>query len=245
MFVPEILLNRRFCLRDTALELTSEAWRANPSYDASVYDAWARLLQEAAHANLKIWDGTYYRALNARSLDNRDGTLSLRLGTIPYRYMATYRVLQAQHESHGLEPFHHISTAAIIYTSDGWCIFGKRARNGSIDLIGGGLQADELEVRGGIDLERNLRKEMREEIGLSCIDHHRITGLGVLLSGTSNVIILSGVNLNTRRLEAEAAFHNREEDEMAEEVFVRAEELNAFLASLTDYRALIPSLLRG
>jgi 8-oxo-dGTP pyrophosphatase MutT (NUDIX family) len=201
--------------------------------------------QEAAQASFRIWDGLFYRVTNAEALEKRDDLIHFVLGTISYRYIATYRQLDAQHASHALDPLYHLSTAALIRTSDNWYVFGRRSRNGSIDLIGGGVQQDELEVTTGADLERNLVKEIREETGIGHADLCAVQGLGVLLSSTSNVLALAKVDLKITKREVELAFGKREEDEMAEPVFVQQDEIGSFLRSLTDYRTLLPSLIDG
>jgi hypothetical protein len=225
------------------IEHVGGAWLANASYEASVAGAWEQKQQEAAQARFRIWDGLYYRVTNADALEKSDGLIHFALGTIFYRYIATYRHLDAQHARLALDPLYHLSTAALVCTSDNWYVFGRRSRNGSIDLIGGGVQQDELEVATGTDLERNLVKEIREESGIGHADLSAVLGMGVLLSSTSNVLVLAKVDLKITKPEVELAFDKREEDEMAEPVFVRHDEIKSFLSSLTDYRTLMPSLI--
>jgi 8-oxo-dGTP pyrophosphatase MutT (NUDIX family) len=227
------------------IEHVGGAWLPNASYEDSVAGTWKQKQQEAERASVRIWDGLYYRVTNAEALEKGNGLIHFALGTISYRYLATYRQLHAQHASHALDPLYHLSTAALIRTSDNWYVFGRRSRNGSIDLIGGGVQQDELEVTTGADLERNLVKEIREELGISHTDLSAVLGLGIVLSSTSNVLVLAQVDLKTTKREVELGFDRREEDEMAEPVFVSHDEIRSFLRSLADYRALMPGLIDG
>ena len=243
LFVPRTLLGRRFDLGSVTIKHVGGAWRTNASYEAAVADAWKQKQQEAQQARFRIWDGFYYRVTNAEALEKHDGIIHFALGTISYRYLATYRQLDTQHASHALDPLYHLSTAALIRTSDNWYVFGRRSRSGSVDLIGGGVQQDELEVTTGADLERNLVKEFREELGISHADLSVVLGLGIVLSSTSNVLVLAKADLKITRREVALAFSRREEDEMAEPVFVSHDEIGSFLKSLTDYRKLIPSLI--
>lgn len=245
LFVPRILLKGRFNLDNVTIEHVGGAWLANASYEAAVAGAWKQKQQQAAQARFRIWDGLYYRVVNAEALEKRDGLIHFTLGTIFYRYIATYPQLDDQHASNALAPLYHLSTAAVICTSDDWYVFGRRTRNGAIDLIGGGVQEDELEIATGYDLERNIIKEIQEESGIGKADLSAVLGVGVLLSSTSNVLILAKVDLKITKQDVELAFGKREEDEMAEPVFIGQDELGSFFQLLTDYRTLVPDLIDG
>lgn len=236
MFPPRILSKNDFAIADLGIEVCSSEWTAPPGYESLVLAAWGEMRMRARYP---IWDGTYYRVLNAVEFDGA----RMRLGTIRYRYIATFPGLQQHHAGYQLEPLHHLSTVALIRTSDGHYLFGKRTRDGSVDLIGGGVQTDELPVTRGADLERNLLKEMREEVGLAGDDICALTGIGVLSSATSNVIIVGHSKARLSKAEATDRFARRTEDEIAEPIFVSETALPDFLRGLTDYRKLIPELL--
>ena len=241
--MPRVLLKGPFDFDKIEIRHSERGWSPNAHYDASVTVAWKQRQQEAADGGFEIWDGTYYRAENAEHLADSDGVLRLRLGTVSYRYIATYPTLRDQHARHALDPLYHLATAALICTIDGWYLFGRRTRNGSVDLIGGGVQPDEMEIASGSDLARTLLKEIREETGIPGTDVRRMLGLGVLLSSTTNVLLLSEVDLGVARSAVEQVFGGREDDEMAELVFVRKDQLRWFLSTLTDYRQLMPAIL--
>lgn len=241
MYEPRVLRKGPFRIAEIGIELCGEPWRAHAQYDALVGPAWqARVAAEAVHGR-HMWDGVFYRLTDLSAFEN-GGSGVYRLGTVAYRYVATYRALHAEHAALGLEPFNHLTTAALIRTCDGHYLFGRRG-NGTIDLIGGGVQPEELAVSSGADLERNLRKEIFEEVGIPTDATAGLEGLGVLMSGTSNILVIAKVATSLTRRAAEEAFARREEDEMAQPVFVPERELSAFLHGLTDYRRLIPQLL--
>jgi len=241
MYEPRVLKKGPFRIGDIAVELCGEPWRANAQYDALVEPAWRARIAEVAAYGRHMWDGVFYRLTDLSPFEN-GGNGAYRLGTVAYRYVATFRALHAEHAALGLEPFNHLTTAALIRTCDGHYLFGRRG-NGAIDLIGGGVQPEELAVSSGADLERNLRKEILEEVGIPTDALAGLEGLGVLMSGTSNILIIAEVATSLTRHAAEEAFARREEDEMAQPVFVPERELSAFLHGLTDYRRLIPQLL--
>lgn len=239
MFLPRVISHTAFDIGKSNVSVCPNEWTAPEAYDALVGPAWEDLVKAS-----RVWDGTYYRVLNADALRDGIGPVALRLGTIRYRYVATYPMLHQHHALDQLEPLYHLSTIALIRTRDGYYLFGKRSRNGEIDLIGGGVQSDELVITSGADLERNLLKEIREEVGIAGKQMERLTGIGILLSSTSNVLIVGHADATLTREEAIATFALRTEEEMAEPVFVPEDELCRALRSMRDYRRLIPELMQ-
>lgn len=235
MFTPHVLYKSPRSFREIRIEVGPRAWTANADYDLLVESEWARLRAERS-----LWDGTYYRTLSPGDLAFRP---VVQLGTIAYRYIATYRALHRYHAKWSLQPLHHLSTVALVCTSDGKYLFGRRSLNGSIDLIGGGVQCDELPVSCGADLECNLYKEIFEETGITGEEISDLCGLGALVSSTSNVLLLARVHLRVSEARVRALFAARTDSEMAEPIFVQEVQLPSFLLALPDYRALIPELL--
>jgi 8-oxo-dGTP pyrophosphatase MutT (NUDIX family) len=121
-------------------------------------------------------------------------------------------------------------------------LFGRRSRNGTIDLIGGGVQSDESAVESGSDIEANLRKEIFEELGIRSAQIQDVRGIGVLLSTTSNVLVIAAVDLDLSIKEVAAQFANRTDDDMSDLVGVNEDDLSAFLRNMPDYRTLISEL---
>jgi 8-oxo-dGTP pyrophosphatase MutT (NUDIX family) len=236
MYQPCVLSKGPVALSDYALSVTGASWRANPDYDALVAPIWQERLAAAAARDHHLWDGRHYRLTDIGDLAR--GTL--RLGTIDYRYIVTVRALYEQHRRLGLDPPHHISTAALLLTSDGHYVFGKRRINGAVDFIGGGLQPEEGVVP---DLAHNIAKEIREETGIAPAALGAQRGLGVVMSTTSNVLVIAHQETALTADDVRAAFASREDDEMAELVFVPRAGISDYLRGMTDYRPFVAKLL--
>lgn len=239
MFEPAILLKGPFRIADFAVETTGRDWQAHPDYEQAVAAEWDYRTRRAAELGDHLWDGISYRVANADAWTTR----RLQLGTVAYRHLATYRRLHEMHRAHGLEPLHHLSIAALIRTSDDFYLFGRRRVRRNVDLIGGGVQPDEMTVATGDDLERCLFKELREETGIPASAITELTGLGVVLSTISNILIIGHATLSLSLAEAQAAFVHREEDEMGELEIVPAAQIKTYLRAMTDYRVIVADLL--
>ena len=239
MFEPAILLKGPFPIADFVIEPSGADWQSNPDYDLAVAAEWDKRTRRAAELGDHLWDGLSYRVANPDAWASR----RLQLGTINYRYFATYRRLHETHRAHGLDPLHHLSIAALVRTSDNFYLFGRRRVRRNVDLIGGGVQPDEMAVTCGADLEACLLKELREETGIPAAAVTELTGLGVVLSIISNILIIGHATLSITRAEAQAAFAHREEDEMGELEWVPAGRIQEYLRAMTDYRVLVADLL--
>lgn len=237
MYEPRILLKGPFALGAFSLSVVTEPWYCDDAYEALVAEAWAKRVAAAAERHHTLWDGTHYRLSHLDDLT--DGRGVLRLGTASFRHIATYRPLHTEHKARGLAPIHHISTAALLGTADGHFVFGKRSLNGAIDFIGGGFQPDDAPP----DLAGNIHKEIHEELGIDSDRLGPMTGLGVVMSTTSNVLVIAGVTAALTREDVLDAFARREDDEMAEPVFVTRAGVAAYLRAMTDYRPLVAELL--
>jgi 8-oxo-dGTP pyrophosphatase MutT (NUDIX family) len=236
MYQPCVLSKGPVTLSEASLSVTGVSWRVPPEYDALVAPVWAERVAAAAARDHHLWDGRHYRLMDIGDLAR--GTL--RLGIIDYRYIVTVRALYEQHRRLGLDPPHHISTAALLLTADGHYAFGKRRINGAVDFIGGGLQPEEGVVP---NLAHNIAKEIREETGIAPSALGAQRGLGVVMSTTSNVLVIVHQETALTADDVRAAFASREDDEMAELVFVPRAEIADYLLGMTDYRPFVAELL--
>ena len=153
MFTPRVLSRRSFPISNLCIEHRDSAWRSTLEYDELVQLEWNNILRRA---KTRVWDGVYYRVLNPDALAQENQPSPILLGTVAYRYVATFPSLSHEHSRLALDPFSHLSTVALIRTADDLYVFGVRKQNGVVDLIGGGAQRDEVEIQTGTDLERNL-----------------------------------------------------------------------------------------
>ena len=238
IYTPYILRRPPLTFREIRVQACNhDRWTASTEYDALVESVWTKMSEEQP-----LWDGNYYRLVDPTDLS---GGVTVRLGVIPYRYIATYPALREQHMRYGLRALYHLSTVALVRTSDAFYVFGKRARTGTVDLLGGGVQPEELAVTCGADLEENFYKELLEEAGIQRSDVEELTGIGAVVSGTSNVILLASVQLKVGCIGMGTQFCARTENEMSELKFVPEMELQRYLDEMTDYRKLLSKLLHG
>jgi 8-oxo-dGTP pyrophosphatase MutT (NUDIX family) len=243
MYKARTIYSKKFSAADIKISgFLGKEWVANSSYDELVQAVWKQKEQLAKEDGVKIWDGMYYRVENVSEIE-KSGELRFELGTVPYRYIATVIDLQDSFVANKFDPLCHLSTAAMIRTSDGFYVFGKRSRNGMVDLIGGGAQQDEMVINSGIDLERNLRKEVYEETSISESHIRSVQGIGIVRSMTSNTILISTVQLNVSRDQVRDIFKDRLEDEMSDLLYVSDVEIEFFLRKMSSYRPLIADFL--
>lgn len=237
MYAAQILSKRSFAISDLPIEHLDSVWNSTPEYDERVRAEWENVQHQTT---TRVWDGTYYRVLDPDVFENGSGPIFL--GTVAYRYIATFPVLSQEHSRLALNPLNHLSTVGLIRTADNLYVFGVRSRNGAVDLIGGGVQSDEIEILRGADLEKNLYKEIREETGLDYDEFESLKGIGIVLSTTSNVLIISHAQLTLNSAEVTRKFQQRTEDEMERLIFVAGEDVREFLMQMTDYRKLLVHL---
>lgn len=237
MFEPVILRKGPFHPAAFDLVVTGECWHPGADYDALVETAWAGRVEAAAARGHRLWDGTHYRVIDIAQAGEG---MRIDLGTVSFRYLATYRLLHKDDAARHLTPTHHISTAAMLLTADGHYVFGKRAINGAIDLIGGGFQPEE-----GVPVcfENNLYKEIAEELGVARDKLGAAQGIGIVRSTTSNVLVIAKIETTLTRDGIREAFATRDDDEMAEPVFVPESEVGDYLRGLTDYRVLVADFI--
>jgi 8-oxo-dGTP pyrophosphatase MutT (NUDIX family) len=218
------------------IEHRDSPWRSTDEYDELVQLEWNNILRRT---KTRVWDGIYYRVLNPDALAQQNHPSPILLGTVAYRYVATFPSLSREHSRLALDPLSHLSTVALIRTTDDLYVFGVRNRNGVVDLIGGGAQPDEIEIQSGTDLESNLHKEISEEVGLNRTEIQNLTGIGVVVSSTSNVLIVGHAQLAVTSVEVQRNFHLRTDEEMKRLVFVSAPKLREYLLQMNDYRPLL------
>lgn len=209
----------------------------------SLVKIWEDIKAQSRTRGVEIWDGLYYRLENLDELQT--GSRVLKLGTIRYstvRSLIEYRkkntILKADFPN-------HLNTGALVRTSDGFYLFGKKKAKDSfcVDLIGGGLQESELKVRSGEDLARNMLKELKEEVNLDSglIKNNEIVGF--VLADTMSVVILFEMELKVSLDEVFRQFNSREDFEFVDLVAISREKLPEFLAEQKNYIGILGELL--
>lgn len=207
----------------------------------SISSNWQSFEDEAKRKGGQVWDGTYYRLENIDDISNK-----LQFSTIKY---STIRGL-THNQDLSLIPVksrpNHVSTASLIQSKEGLFVFGVRNKNSmssrSIDLIGGGLQPDELEVASCRDIFANQKKEIIEELGISDIHIGSMKGLGVTLSSKYNVIFIFLTKLSISKKELLSIFNNKTDEEMQDLEFIEEKNLKQYLDDKGSYRPLTATL---
>ncbi len=242
MITPSIILKKTFAPEEINIIKKSETNRSiDKNLEQKAKMAWKEILKES---NENLWDGTCYRLDNIEEVKN--GSLNFEISTIKYSLVIGYKEISKENKLATEQYSNHISTGGLIKTSDDIYIFGNKnedLKNPQISLIGGGLQEDELEVNSGMDIQRNLFKEIKEEINLSEQDVLRSKIIGILMSGSSGIIIVFETILKISSQLVLEKFKKRCDEEIKSLVFIPQNRLKDFIAEQKDYGSLISDLL--
>lgn len=250
MQLPHILFKGRFDCHDIAMTTHADSQRHAPELDAEADTIWQGKLEQYQKEGKHIWDGTYYRADDLSEFADWGTQIKkLSISTIKYRYINTLKELEGK-----ILPFpelwtNHISTGALVHTSDNLFVFGVRSGNSASsnnqDILGGGTTQEELPIITGYDLERNLRKELLEEANIQDGDIADLSGIGVVISPKTNVLFIGLAQLKISFAEVQQKFLQGTDGEMRDLVAVAPEDLQKHCETLGGYRTLLPELLQA
>lgn len=244
MFTPKILVKRRFDFSEIHIHhVDHPQWFLDDDIHEAVNDARKTLYEKHKKEWKETRDGRFYR------IDNLDWLLQspmrFEFGIINYRYL-TWDAVRKFFDYYKQDPNRypcHLSTKAMIETSDWFFVLGGRKGSKDVDLIGWWASPDELEINTWSDIRKNLEKEMYEEAGIC--EHHisSLEGVWVVFSYTSNIIVIAHAVLHISRAELDEVFLWRSDDEMDRLIYLQREELAEYMGALSSYRPLVPSLL--
>lgn len=143
-------------------------------------------------------------------------------------------------------PF-HVSAGSLIKTTDNYCVFGEKGANNlgkpGVDIIGGSLIKDELKINNGGDIQAAVIKEMEEEANINAKDILSMEVIGVVLSPSSNVIFILSSQVAHGRDHMQRQFLAENDGEMQKLIFVKVDDINAFLKKQTGYKPLLNELI--
>lgn len=217
-------------------------------YEQVIKGYWHEVIADAQSAGTEIWDGQYYRLENIDEIQR--GSLQLNLSTIPYSTIRSLIKLGLQQNLASCYFPYHINTGALISTSDDLFVFGQKTiKSGTyyLDLIGGGLQKDELDVQQAIDIKNNILKEAFEEANItsSMIDWVNLNSF--ILTNTMSVVILFNIKLNVDKSQLIQSFEGRVENELSGLQFFDHESVNelSHKENRLSYLSLIPKLVKN
>lgn len=238
---PKIIFYDTFTENTFFIKHVNSKLQLNDIQIQNIDSTWKKFKNEAKSRGAHVWDGTYYRLENTENIKS-----NLEFSTINY---STIRGLTFNQDISQI-PFesrpNHISTASLIKTSDGLFVFGVRNSNSmssrKIDLIGGGLQPEELKVENCGDIFKNQVKEMSEEIGILPGHISSINGIGITLSSKYNVIFIFYTKLTISKNQLFEIFKYNTDDEMQNLKFVYKNDLEDYLSDKGSYRPLTTKL---
>lgn len=219
------------------------------AYENTLTGYWNDVIEDSNKAGIEVWDGLYYRLENIDELIN--GAMQLQLSTVPYSTVRSLIKLKQSHNTLDSSYFsYHINTGALISTSDDLFVFGQKTRlSGTqfIDLIGGGLQKDELTVKQVADIKNNILKEAFEEANISSSMIDWVNLNSFVLTNTMSVIILFNIKLNVDKSQLLKAFESRVENELSGLEFFDKLDVGEFSRreNALSYLSLIPQLVKN
>ncbi len=242
---PRILSSDLFAKDTYRIEFSESSLVLDAKLSQQVDSVWSTFLSEAKKKGGTLWDGTYYRLENIAEVIS--GSTHLLFSTIKFSQIKglTQDLDLLANLPEESRP-QHISTTALIHTSDGYFVFGERNKktmsSSSFDFIGGGLQPDELAVKNCSDIFASQYKEMLEEASIDRSLVNKMVGIGIVHSSKYNVIFMFYALLNITRAEVEKIFASSTDDEMTGLVFIPESELAGFLKDKGSYRPLAAEL---
>jgi len=210
---------------------------------------WQVKLVDYTAKGLKFWDGDFYRVENLQELrdSSEANKLNFELGIVKYRYVNTVKDLYEYYEHHPESWPQHLAIGALLRTIDNYWVFGVRGSGsvevGTQDIIGGGMTATELVVNDANGMRQVLFKELHEEAGIKPEHVSTMQGIGIVCSPSAYIIILVETKLNVSRKQLAEIFLGKEDDEMADLVFIKDAEVRDYLKTLPGFRPLVAELL--
>lgn len=209
----------------------------DPELEAEAKAEWERILQKAHADGLKPWDGIYYRLENIDEV--RNGSRKIKLSTVRYSQIRAFQRLKVS-EKYTPEFFtYHISTVGPVITKDGFYVFGFREKTlnaNQTTFIGGGLQPDEIKVEKGEDIETNMFKEIKEELGIDkkYIKTSKLIKI-INVIERMNAFLIFEIELELTKEEVEMYYDKLEDKEHESLLFIHKDELKKFSGTLPEW----------
>ena len=196
LLIPQQIINKKIHkATDYTITWVPNSLQLDSQKDELV-TIWEELKVRAQQNGRELWDGTYCRLENLDELIN--GATHLKFS--PIKYSAVRGLIELSRKKvadFSVCPF-HVNTGILLRTVDGYYVFGmkKYGNSQNVDLVGGGLQPSEISIQNGIDLEKNVLKEVEEEINLHPENLHNIVVSGLVQATNSCVIFVFHADVN-------------------------------------------------
>lgn len=236
---PKILYDRPFTFDEIQIEHLGESSRnLDEETDMKISQLWK---EETKKAQYPLRDGSIYRLENTDFIDRAEQWILFQMSTISYRYLhipTRYKTVFTH-----IGPRRGVFTWSLIQTSDGTYVFGKRTKDGSTGMIGWAIQPDEMVIHSGSDLQKNLYREIHEELGVPPTYITDSTVLWIILHSNTCIGIQSRTQLGCDKKTLETLFEKRTDKEMGELIFVKQEHIFTFLQAWSTDRSLLAEVL--
>lgn len=246
MIQPRILIKGDFTSKNIEITTNLISNRAiSDDVEKRIDTVWQETIENAKKNNQLIFDGESFR-LDSYIVDA--GILKLELSKFKYKVRSSLNKLKNELEKLGEEYYcNGLAIGGIIKTKDNKFVFGRRSgntiTNNSEDFIGGILEPDV--IKDAEDLFKYNKQEILEEIGLN--ENHIISQklIALVLSPSTNIIMLTFTKLNIDSDEIKNIFEqSNDKFEMSELVFIEEDKLIEYLHNLGGYKVAVVKLLR-
>ncbi len=243
MIEPKVLFVGPIDSSKLKVDVVESNRRTNPQIDQMVEEKWKELKSWADREGRTLFNGTSYRLNTVTEVDD---AVKLEVAEIKYNIRRSLAGLSDILSEYG-EDFYGkgMAIGGPVRTLDGKYVFGLRSGKSvtptDIDFIGGILE--DFEFKDGSSLLEKDKSELCEELGIGDLDIRSIEILGLVLSNTGNVIVITFTDLAVNSNQLSQLFSNADE-EMKKIIFVEENALKNYLNNLGGYKPSVVELLQ-
>jgi predicted NUDIX family phosphoesterase len=138
-----------------------------------------------------------------------------------------------------------LAIGGFVRTIDGYFIFAKKGERSysktKIDFIGGILE--NLDITTGKQLLEEGLRELNEEIGISSKQIEDTYFIGMVLSDTTNIMIVTNTILNISSKKVRDIFNKLSDSELSDLIFIKKSDIKDYLQKLSGYKPCTIELL--
>lgn len=244
MIKPKILWQGAITEDELNVELvdSSKSNRAiDPTVEAKLQDKWEQQLVEAKEKGATLYDGTSYRL---EEIDFDGKRLSIKVSPMKFRVRSTLKKMPELEELGEMYYSHGLSVGGFVITTDSQYVFATKSNKvfseTKRDIIGGVLEV--IEPFSGKGIFEMNKRELREEINVDSEMIKEMKVIGIVLSPSTDIIIITLTKLKLSVSELKVIFEKRADLELEGIEFVSLQELNNYLESLGGYKPVMKKL---
>ncbi|HEV7235530.1 MAG TPA: NUDIX hydrolase [Ktedonobacteraceae bacterium] len=149
---------------------------------------WLRQLGEAKAQNFRLYDSQLFRLIHAEA--RADGKLYVVVGNTSYKEYATSRIAEFVNGRTRQELGNALAVCSVVETTDGYILYERRQKTavhlGRYHVIAGFFERErDSDATGQPDPFAAMRRELREETGITAQDIHEEYCLGAVYDTTN------------------------------------------------------------